>query len=403
MPVENLFNIIYSGYTTPLEAQQLKAQVSIKQTEAQLGLVELAKQKATMGVMDKIWGVGGPESDPDNKQKLNMTAAYLMRAGDVGQATNVLSRVASINEREAVTRKDAIEAEAKKRQDLSATAGAVNDQATYSAAFPSLIENLGPQAQQLKLTGVYEQDKSKLDFLSKSGATWAQKQTVAETQQRDSNNYMFKSLGADLAQQKFKNAQGRTELLRRAADRADAGQKERFEEDARRDERLKNGLKGDPAKDYARNLTVSKREDGMAQSSFSLDPRTANMDPNMQAQYAKLAAGRAKELVANKLRDDPKADISYDATLSEVMDQMESEGLFKPTGTTWGGDPIYKYQEPSFAKGTGQGTPPKGQASKPAPPAGTYPTADGVAKAYKAGKLTRDQAAELLKKNGWAQ
>lgn len=414
---DSLFDIAYRGYTAPLQADMLKQEVAEKKLTVQAGQMELQNTKAMQDGLAQIWGPGAGATatdaasnpTPDMTPKLQATAGLMFKTGNVKEASSLLTAVSMSQYRAMEAKKLTAQTQKEQAQAVGGIFGSIDSQEAYSAALPEL-QDKGVDIQRLGLTGDYQQDAVKLQQLARSTMTAAQQTTATDREQAQANLATYRDSrltqldqGLSVQMQKLKQAD------RRITDN-EFMQHHKISEDALKDSRAQEGLDmrklGAGARTMANAVKVQPPELKAAQGVFATDDRTQAMPQQLRDTVAGMAAMRAKKKIATDLANQP-AGVSYepedyDQALEEVMQDMDKEGVFKPsvagTGGLFGTDPQYKHQAPVVKGPQAQG--------KPLPPAATankYADLPSLQQAVKDKKISRDDAIALAKKQGWVK
>jgi len=417
---DSLFDIAFRGYSAPIQAEQEKARTDYLKTTNEAAKVELANQKSMQDGMQQIWGPGAgltatdaaSNPTPDMLPKLQATAGLMFKTGNVKEAGSLLSSISMAGYRAAETSKLQQSNQQNKMKAVGGILSAVDSQEAYNAALPEL-QAAGVDISTLNLTGDYQQDAPKLQQIAKSTMTAAQQTTASDKEQayKGLNSYRSARLsqldqGLGISIQKLNLEQKRTQD-------AEFMQHHKVGEDAIRDQRAQEGLDmhklGDTARQAANAAKVQKPELDAAKGVFATDDRTANMPTNLRDTVATMAAQRTKLKLSQDLKDAPAGSTyepeDYDQALEETMQQMDKEGLFKPSvpggNGMFGSDPQYSHIPPKVQPKAG----PQAQ-GKPLPPAATAGKFDSVLslqQAVKDKKISRDDAIAYARKQGWVQ
>lgn len=414
---DSLFDIAYRGYTAPLQADMLKQQVAEKKLTVQAGQMELQNTKAMNDELTKIWGPGAGATatdaasnpTPDMTPKLQATAGLMFKTGNVKEASSLLTAVSMSQYRAMEAKKLMAQTQKEQAQAVGGIFGSIDSQEAYSAALPEL-QDKGVDIQRLGLTGDYQQDAPKLQQLARSTMTAAQQTTATDREQAAANLASYRDSrltqldqGLSVQMQKLKQAD------RRITDN-EFMQHHKISEDALKDSRAQEGLDmrklGAGARTMANAVKVQPPELKAAQGVFATDDRTQAMPQQLRDTVAGMAAMRAKKKIATDLANQP-AGVSYepedyDQALEEVMQDMDKEGVFKPsvagTGGLFGSDPQYKHQAPVV-----KGPQAQGKTLPPAATANKYADLPSLQQAVKDKKISRDDAIALAKKQGWVK
>lgn len=417
---DSLFDIAFRGYTAPIQAEQEKARTDYLKTTNEAAKVELANQKSMQDGMQQIWGPGAgltatdaaSNPTPDMTPKLQATAALMFKTGNVKDAGSLLSSISLANYRATETAKLQQTNQTNKMKAVGGILGAVNSQEAYNAALPEL-QAQGIDITTLSLTGDFQQDAPKLQQIAKSTMTAAQQTTASdkEAAYKGLNSYRQARL-SQLDQGLGINIQKLNLEQQRAKDQ-EFMQHHKVSEDAIRDQRAQEGLDmhklGDTARQAANVAKVQKPELDAARGVFATDDRTQNLPTNLRDTVATMAAQRTKLRLSQALKDAPPGSTyepeDYDQALEETMQDMDKEGLFKPSipgGTgVFGSDPQYNHIPPKAqlrANPQAQGKP-----LPPAATAGKYDSVMSLQEAVKNKTLSRDDAIAYARKMGWAK
>lgn len=417
---ESLFDTVYSGYSTPLQAQLTRADTAYKQILTQTAQQELVNKKAEQNALQSIWGPGGAlaatnaVANPQDAdaQRLAATARLMFSLGDTTKGDQIMNSMSMANERQIQSRKAQVEEIQHRNQTIGGIFGAVDSQETYSAALPQLQES-GVDIAKLGLSGDYTRDADKLRYLAKSTLTSNQQITLGERQQKLDQDSAYRDARLGQIDTALARQQRQYQLQVQAEDRRSAEFHHREHEDSLKDARAQEGLGFKTLKDtdrqYANVSKPQKVEIDAASSVFATDDRTMNIPENLRNGLSKMAVLRTKRKLADQLRGAAAGSTyeqeDFDSALEQTMQEMEQEGLFKPSKLGGGGlfgtgDPEYKHVPPPAPR---KGTPSQGPATPPPTAVAAYSSPQEVAAAMRSGKLTYDQAAQILKQKGWAK
>jgi hypothetical protein len=419
---DSLFDIAFRGYSAPIQAEQEKARTDYLKTTNEAAKVELANQKSMQEGMQQIWGPGAgltatdaaSNPTPDMAPKLQATAALMFKTGNVKEAGSLLSSMSMASYRAAESAKVQQTTQLNKTKAVGGIVAAIDSQETYSAAIPELQEQLGDKFTSLGLTGDYQQDAPKLQMIAKSTMTAAQQTTASdkEAAYKGLNSYRNARL-AQLDQGLGINMQKLNLEQQRAKDN-EFMQHHKISEDAIRDQRAQEGLDmrklGDTARQAANVAKVQKPELDAAKGVFATDDRTSTLPTNLRDTVATMAAQRTKLKLSQDMKDAPPGTTyepeDYDSALEETMQQMDKEGLFKPSVPgghgMFGTDPQYSHIPPKTGQGP-KGPQAQGKTLPPAATAGKYDSLTSLQQAVKDKKISRDDAIALARKQGWVQ
>ena len=418
---ESLFDVVYSGYSTPIATENLKAKTAYDQILTQTAQQELKMKQVQTQALQSIWGPNGTfgaqqaianPTDAD-AQRLAATAELMFKTGNVAEGSRIMTSMSEAQTRQINAKKAQAEEIQKRNQTIGGIMGAIDSQETYSAALPQLQE-AGLDLTKLGLSGSYTNDADKLRFYARSSLTSNQQITLDERQRAADNlqGYRNARLGQIDTALGYQDAK-----LKQAQQRIDdqsTYMHHRMHEDALRDARAQEGLDYKTLKDKDRQASNAARpqqvEIKAAQSIFATDDRTTNIPETLRNGLSQMAVLRAKRKLADQLRSAPAGSTyeqeDFDSALEQTMQEMEQEGMFKPsklggTGLFGTGTPEYKHVPPST---TGSGPKAQGKPTAPAPAlnAQSYNSAADVAAAMRGNKITYDQAAAILKERGWA-
>lgn len=432
---EDLFSVVFNGYAAParLRIEQQDAELTKVKTEA--ARTDLANQAAMQKGLQAIYGPGGEISgaqailqarglapsdgqpDPNLDKKLQATAQLMFSTGNVADGTALLNTLSLNKSRQATAQRAALSASATGMKMIGGALGAVTDQPSYTAVLSDLQEqgvNLGT----LNLTGDFETDRPAIASLANASLTQAQRLSAVDRQAKEADINQYRNTRLTQIDQSLSQGNARLDL---ASQRLGLSQKladEKIQEDDKRDARAQAGLEDKRNKsvvhEVAQAMKVTPTESLTAQEIFSSDEATAVIPQQLRNVYSRQAALRAKQIIGQRLATQP-AGTSYtpeefDAAMRQAIGEMREQGRFSPNrsagllGTGIGATDSYQYQPPKGGAQASNGKPQSG-ASAPLPKAvqAQYKSASDVKSAYQAGKLTREQAAELLRANGWAQ
>lgn len=405
MATQSLFDIIYSSTSTPVKVENLRLQNEEEKLKIKGEGIALENQQAFQKAMQQLWGPGGEATaagasqtgDPGDDQRLKATASLLYRFGDAGKATQVMNTLSLINERKVIEQQKGMWTERQRTAAIAGITSSITDQDTYSAALPTLQQTMTPQQwEQFAPSGYYDDDKVKLATLAQSATTYAQKEKLAADAAKQVSLNAYRNRGLGLREEALKQGwarigQGDQRLI-------NWGQHEAFAEEMgwRRDARAQEGANTRAAaasnKGTKNPPKLEPTERALGPSTFAADPRTRDIPADMRDVLASQAMLRAKR----EYPDEP-----FPEALEQTMNEMESEGAFKPKGKSWTGRPQYDYTY-TGPKGGPKPAPTKIAAGKGE--AGNYPTVDSVKEAYKRGDFgdpkdpaSYDKAAKILR------
>lgn len=417
---DSLFDIAYRGYTAPMAADMMKQQIAEKKLTVQAGQMELQNTKAMQDGLQQIWGPGGGTTatdaasnpTPDMTPKLQATAGLMFKTGNVKEASSLLTAVSMSQYRAMEAKKITAQTQKEEALAVGGIFNSIDSQEAYSAALPEL-QAKGIDIQKLGLSGDYQTDAPKLQQMAKSTMTAAQQTTATdrETNAANLNDYRNSRLtqldqGLGIQMQRLKQQD------RRITDN-EFMQHHKINEDALKDSRAQEGLDmrklGAGARTMTNALKVQQPELKAAQGVFATDDRTQAIPQQQRDAVAGMAAMRAKRKIAADIANQPAGTSyepeDYDMALEEVMQDMEKEGLFKPStaGTPgfFGTDPTYSHVPPKAGSRGG----PQAQ-GKPLPAAATankYADLPSLLAAQKDKKISRDDAIAYARKQGWVQ
>jgi hypothetical protein len=382
---------------------------------------ELQNKQALTSSLQSIWGPGGTlaagqavanPTDAD-AQRLSATAQLMFQTGNVQEGARIMTSMSEAQARQQNAQKAQTEMIQKRNQQVGGILGAVDSQETYSAAL-SQLQEMGVDISKLGLSGDYSKEQNRLRYLARSTLSMNQQITNDERQQYHDaiEGYHQARLGqidAGLGYQ----AQRLNQQQQRIDDQS-TYMHHRMNEDALRDTRAQEGLDYKKLKDTDRQVANASRPQAVeikaSQSIFATDDRTANIPENLRNGLSQMAVLRAKRKLADQLRSSPTGQTyqqeDFDSALEQTMQEMDQEGLFKPSKLGGGGlfgtgAPEYKHVPP---KTTGQQGP-QGQ-GKPTPASAgvtVYQDLGSLQAAVKAGKIDRDVAINYAKQKGWVK
>lgn len=422
MAAQSLFDIVYSGYSTPIEVAKVKADTDYTKTLTQTAQTELSEHNEAKQAMQGIWGqdatgaAQGAMANPDaaSMPKLMQTAQVLFSKGLIDQGTKVLNAAALGQERTTQAQSAQAKLQQEKSTRVGGILGAVSDQGTYSAALQTL-QDQGVNVQQLGLGPTYDsQTQAKVKFLSDSSMTHAQQISSTEKANVDSMRNTVSEARLGLMAQQLKIQQQKADAVTQRANDYESNVKHSMNlkdrADARAQEALAYKTSGGGGNSYVQIMKVQPYEGKAAQSVFATDDRTAQIPATQRDGLASMAAQRTKRQMAEDIKKNGKNDgyeqEDYDSALEETMQNMESEGLFKPSvpagGGIFGGDATYSHGKVPVVKGNA-GTPPPKTTVVPAATSTQYTNLSSLQEAVKAKKVSRDDGIAIARKNGWIQ
>jgi hypothetical protein len=432
---ESLFDTVYSGYSAPLQAQLTKADIAYKQIATQTAQQELKNQVAMQDSLQQIWGPNGTlaaNSAIDNPtdadaQRLSATAHLMFQTGHASEGVGIMNSMSLAQARQQTASNQQAKAVAARNVAVGGALGAATDQSSYSAALSTIQNDYGVDIEKYGLTGDYATDQPKIQAIVQGSMTANQQIKAAETHaaHQATNDYRNARLGQfgtalSIQQDKLSLEQQRNTLN-------EANVHHKWQEDAFRDQRAQEGLDFRKLKDVDRQIAnvqkVQPVEMKAAQNIMATDDRTMNIPENLRNGLSQMAVLRTKRYLANQLRNAPAGTAyqqeDFDSALEQTMQEMDQEGLFKPsklggTGLFGTGQAEYnhippKTNRPQGAQGQGQPTPSpavnKPVPSNPTSPAelAKYSSVVDVKAAMQRKEITYDQAAAILRAKGWAK
>jgi len=315
--------------------------------------------------------------------------------------------------RQEAARKSQVEAVQKRNQALGGIFGAVDSQETYAAALPQLQE-MGVDISKLGLSGDYQTDQNKLRYLSRSTLTANQQITGDERAQYHQASEAYHNARLDQINTGLGYQSQRLNQQQQRIDDQSTYMHHRMNEDALKDARAQEGLDYKKLKDVDRQAANAARpqqvEIKASQSIFATDDRTANLPENLRNGLSQMAVLRAKRKLADQLRSAAPGQTyqqeDFDSALEQTMQEMDQEGLFKPsklggTGLFGTGAPEYKHVPP---KTTGsQGPQAQGKPTPASAGVTAYGDLTSLQAAVRAGKIDRDVAIQYSRQKGWVK
>lgn len=422
MAAQSLFDIVYSGYSTPIEVAKVKADTDYQKVVTQTAQTELNEHNEAKQAMQSIWGQDAPGAaqgamaNPDaaSMPKLMQTAQILFSKGLIDQGTKVLNAAALGQERTTQQQSAQAKLQQEKSTRVGGILGAVSDQDTYSAALQTL-QDQGVDVGKLGLGPTYDsQTQAKVKYLSDSSMTHAQQVQTTEKARVDSERNSTTEARLALMGQQLNISKQRADAITQRANDYETNLKHSMSLKDRADARAQEALgfkeSGGGGNSYIQMLKVQPYEAKAAQSVFATDDRTAQIPTTQRDGIALMAAQRTKRQLAEDNKKNGKNDgyeqEDYDSALEETMQRMESEGLFKPSvpagGGIFGGDASYTHGKVPVVKGNA-GTPPSKTTVVPAATSTQYTNLSSLQAAVKANKISRDDGIAIARKNGWIQ
>jgi hypothetical protein len=423
-----LFDLAFDAYQKPLDAQLTKADAALKQTQNEAAQVELSSQASMQSELTKIWGpgseltaagsilkargLGGSQDMPDDatNAKLQATAAAMFKTGNVSDGTSLLNVLGQNKQRQALAQSRALTASATGLKMIGSAFGAVDSQESYTAVLQDLQDS-GQDISRFGLSGDFETDAPKLKALANASLTQAQRLNAADrqTKEADVTDYRTNRL-AQMSQGLGYQAQRLAQGDRRISD-TEAAQADKVTEEAKRDERYQEGLSDKMTQSVQKTQAITARvqptELAISKELFNSDAAVAAVPQQLRDVYSKEAAQRAKKILADKVKAPGQSydPADYTDALHQAIGEMQKQGRFDPTtrtagllGTGIGAADSYSYQPPQRTAPPANA--PAAQQQKPAPlpkaVTSQYKSAADVTAAFSAGKLTRDQAKQIL-------
>lgn len=417
----SLFDIAFEGYTKPLEAEQLQNQVAMGRIETQAAQVGLQNQLAAQSQLQKIWGsadsngaISTALTDPSQQSlpKLMATAQTYFATGNAQAGAQLMNSISMMGYRNLEGQKIQAGIQKQKISQVASALASVTDQQSYQEALNTLeAEGIAPES--LGLTTDYSSNQGAVDRWVAAGKT-AHQQTLEEfNDQKMQNSEYWNGVRAGFQKQRLADDQRRIQIQQDVLNQRivmdSFRQNEAKIHDARAQEALDMKKLGKDARGYTNATKVQKPELKLAQDIFSLSDLTKDLPDNLRNTYSAMAAMRAKQMIADKMKNegtDEYTQEDFDSAINEVMVDFKNQGLFDPSGKTsglFGGDPTFQFKQPA-ARPTGPG-PAKATPKNTGNPsdATSYSDLPSLQAAVKTGKVPRDQAVEYARKKGWVQ
>jgi hypothetical protein len=401
-----LFDDVFRAYNAPLEVEKAQTDIALEKTKVQAANLQLMRNVNLQSAMQKIWGVGGGTAAADSTldpqaadmDKWSKTAQYLMQSGDTKGAEGATNMMANVITKTENARKAQVESLAKQTQLIGGMAGAIlssKDQGTYDATYPDLVKAVGPQAaQKLKLTGRLQDDLPKLQFLAKSGETYAQQVGAQDREQAQANMETQRGILNLLAKDRIGQGQARIDQAGQKLKDYETANAHRIQMDNNKDARAQEYLDMKKIGAGTRVAKVESFEKDLATGIFGTDERTAGLPPAVQQNMASMAAQIAKKY---------HGDQSFPEALRDTMDEMDQKGMFDQSSTTFG-DPGSAGKTKLPPKGSTFGKGGSGAPSAPAPQGKTIADMQKDPKAIAIrddNSMTRDQKKKALAALGY--
>ena len=412
---DSLFDIAFQGYMTPLRAEGLKAETDLRKVQVQAETVNLQNQMAAQQRMQSIWGpnaltqLNNAVADPTQAAlpKLIATAQTYFATGNPQAGAQLMNSISLMGYRNVEQQKALAGVQTAKIKQVSSALAGVTDQASYQDALNTLeAEGIAPES--IGLTTDYEANQGRIANWVASGKT-AHQQTLEDfNEEKLASTDAWRGMQFGIMQQRLeqgaKRIQQQQDALNQRTVMDTFRQKEAAIHDARAQEALEMKNLGKDARGYLNASRVQKPELKLAQDMFSLSDMTKDMPENLRNTYAAMAAMRAKQMVADKMKasgDSEYTQEDFDTAMNEVMVDFKNQGLFTPNQQGGGlfSSPGYGFQQPK-ARAPVAPSKPTGNPKDPT----SYKDAASLTRAIQAG-IVVDQAAvdAYAKKMGWTK
>jgi hypothetical protein len=267
------------------------------------------------------------------------TAAALATHGQAQAATSMLSSMSLMQYRNVQEQKVQQQVAWRKSEELGSALGAVRDQPSYDIALAK-VRSEGVDPLQYGLSGDYNQDAAMLPRLAQMAMTRAQQLQASDREQAFQHREQQDTFHNAIAQQRL--SQGAAHIGIAAANldlrRQEFADKQVHED--LRDSRAQAGVdlrkqaladrEGAAAnRVYSNAARLSSADTQEAQGIFKQDTRTQDLPENLQKSLALAAARRARQAVAQEMRDTGATEEppgAYDRHLAKVLNNMASDG-----------------------------------------------------------------------------
>jgi hypothetical protein len=247
--------------------------------------------------------------------------------------------------------------------------GSVQDADGYTTALAQLqAEGIDPKS--LGLTTDWNVDGPRLPQIARSAMTSAQQLQAQDRETSQQNRQTQLDIQNGFTQQRIGQAGKSLSIRENLADLAHSRFQWQQQEGDKRDSRAQEGLNlkslGAEDRSLSNASKLQKPEADVATGIFGTDVRTKDLPPALQKSLAILAARRAKQQIAQDMRESGEYEYEpedFGSALNEQMNAMQRQGMFQA-------DDSYKFNPPPAATAKAPVKPPLPPEMRDATPKG---------------------------------